>query len=343
MKKTLFILSLLLSTLILYSQEVSQDTIYIASWNVENLFDNFDDPGKNDEEWLSESERAWTNQRIDSKMMNLARVIKGMNNLKGPDIIGFQEVEHKHLLDTLFARYFEKDKYAVAYAESPDNRGIDCGMVYNTLLFDYICTENIPVILHDKYPTRDILHVKLLLKSEDLILHTFVNHWPSRRGGLEKSEPNRLAAAGTLRKLVDSLNSSDDYPAIIIMGDFNDEPDNSSIKDILGAAYFKCDSSYTTDITLFNLSADEFINGNGTYLYRGDWNMLDQIIISNKLVSFRNLRYVCDSFEIIKPAEIITQSGRYKGASIPTFGGKSYLGGYSDHFPVGIKLKIIKD
>ena len=68
--------------------------------------------------------------------------------------------------------------------------------------------------------------------------------------------------------------------------------------------------------------------------------MLDQIIISDELVSNKNLHYLCDSFELFKPEFLLTKSGQYKGAATPTFGGSKYLGGYSDHIPIGAKFIV---
>jgi len=322
-----------------YSQNI-QDTIYIASWNVENLFDTIDDPEKKDEEFLPESKKEWTNEKVDLKLENLSKVISYMNDGKGPSILGMEEVEHKHLLDTLLTRYFNKRNYEIAYFESLDFRGIDNGLIYDADVFSLSGKEAIEVILESGYPTRYILYTKLEHKNGQFI-HCFVNHWPSRRGGEEKSRKNRVKAASVLKIKIDEILTEDENSFIVVMGDFNDEPDNISIVDELKVSSFNCNDSLENDNDeLYNLSSILFEEGEGTYLYRGDWNMLDQIIVSKEMLNKNSFQYICNSFEIVKAVFSITKSGKYKGASRPTFGGSKYLAGYSDHFPVGSKFIV---
>jgi len=314
------------------------DTVFIAQWNVENLFDAVDDPGKNDEDFLPDGKKEWTENKIDLKLEHLAKVIAWMNSGKGPDILAVEEVEHKYLLDTLLTRYLKNHNYKIAYKESPDKRGIDNGLIYNSAIFSLIDVKSIHVELPSKYPTRDILqiHLKAVANKEDL--YCFVNHWPSRRGGEEKSRPNRIAAAQTLRTAIDSLQNLYGNAKIIILGDFNDEPNNTSIVEFLKAVPVVCNDTLSVG-TFYNLAYDIFTKGLGTYLYRGDWNMLDQIIVSSSIINGESkFQFICNSFMLIKPQFMITQHGKYKGAATPTFGGRKYLKGFSDHIPVGAKF-----
>ncbi len=339
-KIILFVISLLLlSSNYIFSQSIN-DTIYIASWNIENLFDAIDDVDKRDEEFLPDGKKKWTQEKIDSKIENLAKVINWMNDGKAPDLLGVQEVEHQHLLDTLLQRHFGSRNYKVAYAEAPDKRGIDNGLIYDAEKFEVLNVNPMEVELPSKYPTRYILEVKLKVANGEE-LYVFVNHWPSRSGGEEKSRPNRIKAATVLREEIDNLYKENTKLNIVILGDFNDEYENLSISRYLWVQDFNCDVRINPK-RLYDLSYSEFIAGNGTYLYRGDWNMLDHIIISSELLGKGNVKFICNSFELIKPKFMITQSGKYKGAATPTFGGRKYIGGYSDHIPVGAKFLLPK-
>jgi len=323
----------------IYSQD-SNDTLFIASWNMENLFDAIDDVDKKDEEFLPDGKKVWTQDKIDAKMVNQAKVIQWMNDGNGPDLLSIQEVEHQHLIDTLLQRHFGNRNYNVAYAEAPDNRGIDNGLIYNADKFEVLNVNPIEVELPSKYPTRYILEVHLKHVNGEEI-YVFVNHWPSRGGGEEKSRPNRIKAATVLRNAIDLLYVDNDKLNIVILGDFNDNPNDLSIARYLWTQQFACKIK-TESMRLYNLSYGKFLSGKGTYLYRGNWNMLDQIIVSNSMIGNGNIKYVCNSFELIKPDFMITQSGTYKGAATPTFGGRKYLGGYSDHIPVGAKFIFAK-
>lgn len=313
-------------------------TFYVANWNIENIFDMIDDEGKRDEEWLEGGEKNWNEQKLAQKQKNLARVIRYMNDLNGPDILGLQEVEHEKLIADIIEKHLCFRNYKIVYSESPDFRGIDNGIIYDADMFTLLTYEAITVELADNRTTRDILHASFIFDMSDTV-HVFVNHWPSRSGSEERSRPNRAAAARTLKQHVDVVLKNSSDANVIIVGDFNDEPSNESISQLLGAGDAGCNlKAGTIEQTLFNLATDQFKDGLGTYLFRGDWNMLDQIIVSGDLVDDADLTYICDSFEIIKPEILVTKSGTYKGSAIPTYGGRTYLGGFSDHFPVGARF-----
>jgi endonuclease/exonuclease/phosphatase family metal-dependent hydrolase len=340
------LLLLLLSAVFLFnlnvkSQSIS-DTISVGFWNLENLFDIVDDPDKIDEEFLPSGTKEWTKERLDKKMYNLSRIIRSINDNEGPDILGVCEVEHQHLLDTLISKFLNDINYKTAYIESPDNRGIDNGLIYNSNLFSFLSVKGDTIKLDDGYPTRLVLNVSLLTQNKDT-LFIYVNHWPSRRGGETESEPNRINAAKTLRNSVDKNFSVNSGSKIIILGDFNDEPNNVSLVNHLKAAPFYCDSSeafYSAEPELLNISYPAFAEGAGSYKYRDNWNMLDQIIISGSLLYDDKFHYICSSFEVYKPYILVTHSGKYEGTPFPTYGGNRYLGGYSDHFPVVAKFYL---
>jgi len=348
MKKSYLIL--IINLVFLSSLSFSQskgDTLFIAFWNLENLFDTIDDTEKRDEQFLPNGDREWTDERLDIKLNHLSRVIHSMNISNGPDLLGVCEVEHQSMLDSLITKHLDDMNYKTAYVESPDKRGIDNGLIYDSNKFELLSVKGDTVHLKGNWPTRPIVNVKLIYKSVDT-LSVYINHWPSRSRGREKSEPNRITAASTLRKSVDKEFAINPNAKIIIIGDFNDEPTNLSILETLSANPFRCDSlniefSFNTKNELFNASYQAFEDGLGTYKYRGDWNMLDQIIISGDLITNPDFYYICNSFNIYKPSFMVTQSGKYEGTAFPTYGGRRYLGGYSDHFPVTAKFIISRN
>lgn len=346
MKKYYLLIIVLLFSNLACAQQVN-DTLFVAHWNVENLFDNVDDPKTEDEEFLTSSEKEWTDERLEKKFYNLARVIRSMNDNNGPDILGVCEVEHQYLLDTMINKYLADKSYKVAYLESPDGRGIDNGIIYNSKSLTLLSTKGFETKFGDGYDTRLILLGSFLFDKKDTI-HFFVNHWPSRRGGEDESQPRRIKVANTLRKVVDSLFSVNNKSKIVIVGDFNDEPTNISITETLNAQPFFCDSLESSGLIedpktdLFNTSYKAWFDGLGSFFYQQDFNMLDQIIISKDLLLGTDIKYVCNSFEVYKPYLMVTRTGKFQGAPFPTYGGSRYLGGYSDHFPVTAKFILTK-
>ena len=340
----LLIFCILINHSISLAGDSTPDTLFVASWNLENLFDTVDDPGKIDEEFLPGSKKDWTNERLTKKLSNLARVIHAMNNNNGPDILGVCEVEHESLLKDMISKYLTDINYQIAYGESPDERGIDNGLLYNADKFKLLSIYADTVHLNDTDQTRLILNANLLLKESGDTLHVFENHWPSRYGGVQETEIKRDKAAATLKKRVNFYLSKNKSSKIVIMGDFNDEPGNESVLKVLDAQPYDCNAhgslqNLKNGNILINTSYDNFKKGEGTYKYRDDWNMLDQIIISSNLV-FGKVKYICNSFQIFEPVFLVEQSGKYKGHPFPTYGGNRYLGGYSDHFPVTAKFLI---
>ncbi|HPN37904.1 MAG TPA: hypothetical protein PL041_05830 [Melioribacteraceae bacterium] len=320
-----------------------EKSFYVASWNVENLFDTLDCPDKDDSEFLPSSEKKWNTEKYKQKLTNLAKVINDMNDNNGPDILGLVETENINVVNDLInvINLSNNKNYKVVHIESPDPRGIDNALIFNSDFFNLIDSKPLHVYLDSSHSeTRYILKVELqLTNGNNEKIKVFVNHWPSRRGGEDSSEKFRITAAKVLEKEINLSDCSIDN--IIIVGDFNDEPNNNSIKEILNAKSLKelCENPGC----LFNLSTEKKENGEGTYYYRGNWNMLDQMIISRSLLKKGKIQYNLNSFEIIKPLYMITKEGRYEGSTIPTFGGKKYLGGYSDHFPIGAKFSLISE
>jgi predicted extracellular nuclease len=341
--KSIFICLLLtiLSTLPPFTFARSQDTLTIAFWNVENFFDTLNTNGKNDEEFSPASKKHWNSERYQSKVLHLAQVIGDMNGSRGPDILGMSETETKEVVDDLVNSTIKNLNYKVVRIQSPDERHISTALIYKSDKFELLNAEGDTVHLENNHPTRLILHVSLLMKNNET-LHVFVNHWPSRLGGQDASEINRVTAAKTLRASVDNLLKKDLAANIVIMGDFNDEPTNNSIKRDLNAEEFICDSA-DFSYSLHNLAWEKKRKGEGTLKFQDQWNMLDQIIVSSVDVQSTHLPFyfLCGSFTIFKPVYMIETDEKYTGSPLPTYGGNKYLAGYSDHFPVVAKFLSI--
>jgi predicted extracellular nuclease len=310
--------------------------ILIMSYNVENLFDTIDDPHKVDNDFLPTSKKKWTSIRYHEKLNHLAKVISSVDSSKIPDIISLVEVENQTVLEDLIKeKDLQKAHYNIVHHESPDRRGIDVALLYNPKSFKLLNQHFYKVEIEgDNYfKTREILYAKLVFKKTKDTLHVFVNHWPSRRGGQEKSEHKRIRAAEVLKGVTDSLFLADIKPRIMIMGDFNDEPTDISIANTLGA-------NKVEDIAnnkLYNLSLKTKLQKKGTYYYwkTKEWNMLDQLIVSGQVIKANKGLQIKDTDTQILRKSFFLYTNK-EGAISPakTYGGKKYYGGYSDHLPI---------
>ncbi|MBN2747130.1 MAG: hypothetical protein JXR34_10430 [Bacteroidales bacterium] len=322
--------------------KVAKKNMLVVFYNVENLFDTIDDPTKNDNEFLPTGKKEWNTLKYKDKTEKLSLVLSSIDKRKNPDIIGLCEIENAVVIqDVISKNNLAKTPYKIVHFESPDRRSIDVALVYNSKKLQLLHQQKMRVALQNdaNFKTRDILYVKLYHKSLKDTFNIFVNHWPSRSGGQEKSEHKRIAAAQQLKQITDSLFSKTNSPKIIIMGDFNDEPNNKSIQQILNA--LPTDTSISEN-QLYNTAYPLFDQHFGSYYYSREkkWNMLDQIILSgnllssnNKVVAWKNMQ------EIFQPEWILyTDKNGIKSPS-RTYGGK-YFGGYSDHLPVFIYFTL---
>ena len=314
------------------------NTYRIGFYNVENLFDTLDHPIMPDEEFTPDSKKKWNTERYNKKLNDLAKVIGGM---EFPAILGVCEVENEAVLKDLTTNTsLNKYQYGIVHKESPDYRGIDNALIYQKKLFKVtqsdVITINFPksVIGEDKYTTRDILHVTGEFNNVGTI-HLFVNHFPSRYGGREQSEPKRVYVAQQLKKKVDELFAKNSAVNIFIMGDMNDETDNNSIAKTLNALPALQKSKTPT---LVNCAAKLDKEGKGTYNFRGNWNMLDQIIVSSPLLSPKS-KIGIGTFVIHQEEWMMYENKKYGLTPSRTYGGPNYYGGISDHLPVYIEVK----
>jgi predicted extracellular nuclease len=220
--------------LLAYSRPLTpkpKHTAIIGFYNVENLFDTLDDPLKEDEEFTPGTEKDWNAERYQTKLDRIAEVFSALGGDEFPAVMGLSEVENLAVLQDLCAHEaLKKAKYEPILVEGPDQRGIDVGFVYSRKKFKAEAFSSHGINTGEgERPTRDILYVKGKLKRGP-VLHILVNHWPSRYGGAEETEPKRISAAEVLRALVDSISRVAPDEGIICLGDFNDYPNNRSIR-----------------------------------------------------------------------------------------------------------------
>lgn len=319
----------------LYAQE--REALRIMFYNVENLFDIEDDSTKNDNDFLPEGRMHWNKMRYNTKLNHIYKVIIGVGEWAPPEIIGLCEIEnHKVLNDLCIKTPLSKFEYKIVHYDSPDYRGIDVALLYLNKKFKVVHHMIIPVNFPNepKKKTRDILYVKGIgLKTDTL--HIYVNHWPSRRGGQSNTEKYRIHAARILKHSVDSILTLNPSANIVLMGDFNDDPENESIKILLNT--HKKD---TNDTSLCNISHLYPHNKAGTLKYRGTWNTFDQFIVSSALIKTKTTFYVSSQkSQIYAPEYLLIPDDNYTGKKpFRTYTGPTYKGGFSDHLPIYIDI-----
>ncbi|MBQ0768711.1 MAG: endonuclease/exonuclease/phosphatase family protein [Bizionia sp.] len=345
MKKIQLLLSTLLITAFVgvNAQEAKKYKIHtVAFYNVENLFDTEDDTTKNDEaspimEINSDREGIYK-----KKVSNMAKVISDIgkdDTGNSPAVIGLCEVENRQVIEDLAndPELLNKD-YGIVHFDSPDRRGIDVALMYQKALFQPISKSSHTLKIFDdtsrkRIYTRDQLLVTGKLDGETM--HFIVNHWPSRRGGEERSRAKRVAAAKLSKRIVDSLQVIDPYAKIIIMGDLNDNPNNASVKDVLKAERKKKNVELKG---IYNPMIDFFKKGLGSNAYRDSWSLFDQMMLTKPFIEDGYESFKFYKAGIFNKNYLINTNGRYKGYPFRSFADGGFTGGYSDHFPVYVYL-----
>ena len=338
--KIIFYSVFLISVFSAKAQQKKYAIITIAFYNLENLFDYEDDPITFDEDYLPDGKNLWNEKKFNKKLENLATVIFQIGHkLTGnaPVILGVAEVENRFVLEKLTEQpQLKNANYGIAHFNSPDRRGIDVGLLYNRDQFQLENTRKHRLDLKDETGkpiyTRDQLCVSGYLGEE--LFYFIINHWPSRRGGEKRSEPKRIEAAKLTKKITDSIHTKTKDPNIVIMGDFNDDPNNKSFKKILSTKS-NILNNYNYPY-LYNPFEKMHKLGIGSLAYRDKWNLFDQIIVSNSLLD--SIGFKLYKTNIYKPKFLTNTKGKYKGYPLRTFSGGKYNAGYSDHFPAYIYL-----
>ena len=317
-----------------------KQVINIAFYNMENLFDTIDTPNKIDEEFLPGSKTNWNTEKYTNKLANMSASILAINNGKGPDVLGMCEIETEIALKDLCKQLAKSGQvYNYVFFEGQDERGIDVALIYKTALFkvsnkhSYIID---PATIGGDH-TRNILYAQLQAK-KGTPLNVLVNHFPSRREGKMESEYKRIAVATKLKNITDSITKINNNAAVIMMGDFNDHPNDKSMSETL-AGKLKIDELGNSDF--YNPFWKMHLDGLGSHKYKGEWGVLDQILINSNLTKNKTgFVYSSNSAKIIKNDFLLETEERFKGNPKRTFAGSKYFNGYSDHLPVSIDLLL---
>ena len=311
-----------------------QTKLTLAFYNLENLFDTLKDPNILDDDFTPLGDLKWNHERYTQKLNGLAKTIAEVGKAEtgqAPALIGVAEIENKKVLnDLLKTEALHPLNYDFVHHNSPDERGIDTALLYDKNRFEVLETRSyslhIQTALGVRDYTRDILYVAGRLAGVPVFV--LVNHWPSRGEGVAISEPKRIAAAKRNREIIQEIQARDPEARIIIIGDFNDDPQSVAVRDHLVSTDF-----YNPMVFLLTRYA-------GSLTHRGDWYLFDQIILSpNWMKAYDNpLEY--EKSAIYNPDYLKEQEGKYRGNPLRTYAGDNYLGGFSDHFPVYTIFKL---
>lgn len=317
----------------LFPKKRKKPKFTVAFYNLENLFDPEDHTHTLDGDFTPNGPKKWTPERYQRKLGKLANTITKIgleHHGHSPILVGVAEVENGRVLQDLLRTAPLSDiDYAYVHFESPDERGIDTALIYRTKYFEVLHAEPLPLLVHNEAgirdSTRDILYIHGRLNKEEV--HVFVNHWPSRREGTQETAHKRMVAAQVVKDKMAQLQLAQGTANILVMGDFNDDPNAHSIQALL------------QESPLFNpMERLHVPKEKGSSNYRRKWSLFDQILISHSFFDHARGTHTFDGAHIFDPTFLMENEGKHKGSPFRTYAGEKYLGGYSDHFPVYVIL-----
>lgn len=320
----------------------ANDTIRIATYNVENLFD-LERSGNEYAEYIPHTQWQWNEKNYRAKLKNIARVIAEMK----PDIIGLQEIESDRALRDLQAELNRAGLYLPhrAIADAKEST------VKTALLSRYPIKVKREVWVTRGTQWRNILEVKLDIGGEPLYL--FVNHWKAKSG----PESERIRSAKALKKRLTELGDVN----YVLLGDFNSHYDEkhlfarkrkhndtggiTGINDILRT--MRGDTPVTAEELkrcphcAYSLWYDLPESRRWSHNFYGKKEALDAIIISPKLADGTGLEYRTGSFERFAPDYLFTSKGALYRWQRSRTHPKHHTGkGFSDHLPVYAEFSV---
>ena len=339
--KSLLIIGLFLFTTLYPKAQPKPESFSLLFYNLENFFDTKDDTLSSDENYTPEGELHWTFNRFEQKKQNISKVIMAAGGWKLPDILVFCEIENRFVIDKLLNDTpLKKTPFKVIHKDSPDHRGIDVAMIYNSENFYPLDYKYYPLeYKKGKVATREILYVTGVINETDT-MHIFGNHWPSRYSGVLETQELRITAASLLKGKIDELFRLFDNPKIIVVGDFNENPSDGAITSVLQA---ETPGETIENERLYNLSSVWEKPNYGTLKYQSQWYVFDQIIVSGALLLYgKNLKANASDARIVSLPFLLEDDKKFGGKKpYRTYNGFNYQGGFSDHLPVLLKLTFI--
>ena len=330
----------LLFLLLCISFAAGDKIITVASYNVENLFDLNKD-GYEYPEYIPYTVSNWNKATYKIKLENIAKVIQDID----ADIIALQEVESLEALRDLRFELKQNGLY-YQYYKIADKKNTNIKVALLSKI-PFVYTQEISVSA--SYQHRNILEVKFTLYSKDF--YVFINHWKAKTG----PESKRILSAKALQKRIKQIGYEKN---IILLGDFNsdyeeylkferkrahnDTNGKTGINHVLKSINQVQKASLLTyeKENFYNLWYDTNEYERYTYIYKGNKEALDNILISQSLLNKKDMYYKESSISSFKPKYLLKGKGINKWHT-STKKPQVHKGkGFSDHLPIFAKFVV---
>ncbi len=306
-------------------------------WNTENFFDNVLDGEKREpdrafDEWFAADKEAFA-----LKLKNLTTVLAGMNDGRGPDILALAEVETERAAELL------KESLNRAIPEAPPYRHVAFRDPKGGRHIATAVLTRLPLVADRTQllgKRQRILEVHIDVNNHDLVV--LATHWTSRVS--DEEGEGRDHYADVIYGRFKAMYRANPKVDLLVCGDFNDNPDDSSVTEHLHATADRTKvKAGGGEPYLYGLFSElwEKNKGNktvGSHFYRGQAFIFDQIAVSPGLLNRQG--WLCE----VDTARIYDKHPFVRNRRPLRFGTQRDKGerGVSDHLPVTVRLRVAR-
>lgn len=344
-------------------------------WNVQRLFDPAGLPVAR----TLGAAHEWTRASYRRKLANLSSCLRALAGGQVPAILSLAEIESLRAQRDLRTSLGWDELASIdELAPDPSLDGLDVAMLVDRTIFDVASVRARSIALDNRFASRDLLDVRLRLVGSDTEVVLVALHWPSRL--IAEGGPLRLAYSVYLQRLLGSVLKFSKADLVhrdgevsmpsreellgrwntpcIVMGDFNDEPHDPSVREglcstrfaervqrhgrLVGKALVEPEGYLDKKLLLYNPCWDLRFSDDGslggTY-YRSEWRSYDQVLLTHgALRSGSPARYVEGSAAVGRLPEALGRAGKRvemtTSHGIPRKFDQRDPSGVSDHFPL---------
>ena len=327
----------------------ADDEVIVATYNVEALFDTTKDTGTLDHDYLPDGHYAWDEPKLAQKISNLARVVRGINAGKGPDLLALNEVENRGVVSRLRDEGLAGLGYTtLVHFETECVYGLDNAILSRFALVGepQLHSVNLPVTDASRR-ARGLLEATFDVHG--VALTVFVNHWPAGAG---RTASQRTYIARQLRAQIERRLTENADAEVMVLGDFNATRDDDAFgpRGLRASADARAVVAGDPGATVYDTRPAEAGDEAASHFTRpypytgpdGEWKALDHIFVSRGLLDDHGLSWIPGSTQTYRPDFALADDGTprtfFERGVAPRRQDLARTG-FSDHLPVVTRLR----
>jgi endonuclease/exonuclease/phosphatase family metal-dependent hydrolase len=309
-----------------------EEGYFFCFWNVENLFDDHDDrrtgPDAEYDRWFAHDPAA-----LQLKLDRLSEALVRLNDGKGPDILAVVEVENERAADLLRQALNRRLSDESLHYTHLLMKELSAGRHFAPAIITRLPVNNNKTQLHGR--ALRILEGHVVVNGHDLVI--LATHWTSQR--TDTNGGGRDKYGDQIYGVYQAMWLTNPKVDFLVCGDCNDTPDSVSVtKHLHATGDIESVRQIGGEPQLLNLFAGKDPHSFGTHFFHNQWSIFDQIFVSPGLLDNEGWTCLPDTVRTIntlyRPGDPKRRPWRFGNEK------DRYERGYSDHFPVTVRLRV---